>query len=76
MSARPASVRPTWIAGGVAFVVASATLALVVGPTSIDKTGVLLEAANNALPMTIDSGLTEQQQAIVGSIRLLSLIHI
>ena len=70
MSARPASVRPTWIAGGVAFVVASATLALVVGPTSIDKTGVLLEAANNALPMTIDSGLTEQQQAIVGSIRL------
>lgn len=70
MNARPASIRISWIVGGVAFVLGSAALAMVIGPTSIDRSGVLVESLDAALPGSFNSGLTEQQQSIVRSLRL------
>ena len=70
MNARPASIRVPWIVGGAAFVLIAGGLALVIGPTSIDRSGVLIEAFDAALPGTFDSGLTDQQSSIVRNLRL------
>ena len=70
MNARPASIRVSWIVGGAAFVLAAACLALVIGPTSIDRSGVLVESLDAALPGSLDSGLSDQQQSIVRNLRL------
>ncbi len=70
MNARPASIRVSWIVGGVAFVLGSIALALVIGPTPIDRSGVLIESFDAALPGSFDSGLTDQQQSIVANLRL------
>lgn len=70
MNARPASIRVSWIVGGAAFVLTAAALALVIGPTSIDRTGVLIESFDAALPGSFDSGLSDQQGSIVRNLRL------
>ncbi len=70
MNARPASIRLSWIVGGVAFVLAAVALALVIGPTSIDRSGVLVESFDAALPGSFDSGLSDQQTSIVRNLRL------
>jgi len=70
MNAIPTRTRPAWFLAGVAFVVGAAVLALLVGPTSIPKWGTLLESLDRLLPFTIDSGLNESQQTIVGNLRL------
>ncbi len=70
MNARPASIRFSWVVGGVAFVLGSIAVALVVGPTSIDRTGVIVESFDAALPFTFESNLADQQVSIVRNLRL------
>ena len=70
MNARPASIRLWWIVGGVAFVLLTAALGLVIGPTSIDRSGVLIEAFDAALPGSFETDLSDQQVSIVQSLRL------
>ncbi len=70
MNATPAKVRPAWLLAGVAFVVFSGGLALVLGPTSIPIWGTLQETFNRLTPFSVESGLTESQKAIVWNLRL------
>lgn len=70
MNARPASIRLWWIVGGVAFVLLTAALGLVIGPTSIDRSGVLIAAFDAALPGSFETELSDQQVSIVQSLRL------
>ena len=70
MNARPASIRFSWIVGGAAFVLIAVALALVIGPTSIDRSGVLIESFDAFLPGSFDSGLSDQQTSIVRNLRL------
>ncbi|MGI9607674.1 MAG: FecCD family ABC transporter permease [Acidimicrobiales bacterium] len=70
MNILPAAARPLWLIGGAVFVLASATLALIVGPTSIPRDGVLLEALDRITPGSIESGLSDGQKSIVGDLRL------
>ena len=70
MNARPASIRFSWIVGGAAFVLIAVALALVIGPTSIDLSGVLIESFDAFLPGSFDSGLSDQQTSIVRNLRL------
>ena len=70
MNATPTTARPLWLVAGVLFVLGAAALALVVGPTSIPIGGTLLETLDRLTPFSIDSGLTETQQAIVWNLRL------
>ena len=66
-SSRPRILR---VVGGVAFVLAAATIALVVGPTSIPRMGVLVESLDRLTPFTFESDLTPLQKAIVWNQRL------
>jgi len=70
MNATPTTARPLWLVAGVAFVVGVATMALLIGPTSIPAGGTLLESLDRLTPFNIDSGLTETQQSIVWNLRL------
>ena len=70
MNARPASVHVSWVLGGVALVLGAVCVALVVGPTEIDRTGVIVESFDAALPFSFDSGLADQQVSIVRNLRL------
>lgn len=70
MNARPSSIRVSWIVGGAAFVLFAAGIALVIGPTSIDRSGVLIESFDAAFPGSLDSGLSSQQESIVRNLRL------
>jgi len=70
MDAIPTRARSAWILAGMVFVVLSAGLALVVGPTSIPAGGALLQALDQLTPFSIDSGLTTPQQSIVNNLRL------
>lgn len=70
MNVRPAAVRFSWLVGAAAFVILAAVFALIIGPTSIPRGGVLTEAFNALTPWEVDSGLTDQQSSIVRSIRL------
>jgi iron complex transport system permease protein len=70
MRHRPTSIRPLWLVGGVAFLVGAAMLALVVGPTDIDRSAVLVESFDRLSPFDLDSGLSETQRSIVWNLRL------
>lgn len=67
---QPTRARPAWVAGGLALALIAAALGLVIGPTSIPLVGTLLEALNQALPFSIDSGLNSSQQSVVSTLRL------
>lgn len=58
------------MAGGAAFVLAAATLTLLIGPTEIPRGGVLIEALDRLTPGSLDSGLSETQRSIVWNLRL------
>ncbi len=70
MAARPSSIRLVWLAGGAAFVIGAAVVALIIGPTDIDRGGVIAESLDRLTPFDIDSGLTETQKSIVWNLRL------
>lgn len=70
MTATPSRVSPAWLLAGVAFVLASGVLALVVGPTSIPIWGTLQETFDRITPFDIESGLTVSQKSIVWNLRL------
>jgi len=70
MNATPTTARALWLVAGVGFVLATATFALLVGPTSIPMGGTLRETVDRLTPFTIDSGLTETQKSIVWNLRL------
>ena len=70
MTTRPAGIRPVWILGAAGFVILACAAALLIGPISIDRMGIVREVLDAALPFSIDSGLSDQQQAIVRNIRL------
>jgi len=70
MDARPATTKITWVVGAVVFVGLAVVTALVIGPTSIDRTGTLLELLDAITPGDIDSGLNNREIAIVRNLRL------
>ncbi|MDW3177884.1 MAG: iron ABC transporter permease [Acidimicrobiia bacterium] len=70
MNTRPAATKITWLVGAAVFVVVAIVTALVIGPTSIDRTGTLLELFDAVTPGDIDSGLNERQISIVRNLRL------
>lgn len=70
MNTRPAATRISWLVGAAAFVAVAVVTALVIGPTSIDRTGTLLELLDSITPGDIDSGLNERQISIVRNLRL------
>ena len=70
MNATPTTARALWLVAGVGFVLATATFALLVGPTSIPMGGTLRETVDRLTPFNIDSGLTETQKSIVWNLRL------
>jgi len=70
MNAVPTRTRPIWLLAGTAFLLASASVALTVGPTSIPLRGTLLEAFDRLTPFSIDSGLSNAQASIVTQLRL------
>ncbi len=70
MDATPSKVGPVWLFAGVAFVVVSACLGLVLGPTPIPIWGTLQETFDRLTPFSVESGLTESQKSIVWNLRL------
>ncbi len=70
MNVRPAAARVTWLVGAAAFVLFACALALLIGPTSIDRSSILLEALDAVLPVDVDSGLNDRQASIVRTLRL------
>ncbi len=70
MNTRPAATKITWLVGAAVFVVGAIVTALVIGPTSIDRTGTLLELFDSITPGDVDSGLDERQISIVRNLRL------
>lgn len=70
MNVRPAAARVTWVVGAAAFVVFAAAVGLFIGPTSIDRSSILLEALDAVSPGNIDSGLDDRQASIVRTLRL------
>lgn len=70
MNTRPAATKITWLVGAAVFVVVAIITALLIGPTSIDRTGTLLELFDAVTPGDIDSGLNERQISIVRNLRL------
>ncbi len=70
MNTRPAATKISWLVGAAMFVVVAVVTALVIGPTSIDRTGTLLELLDSITPGDIDSGLDERQISIVRNLRL------
>lgn len=70
MNVRPATVRFAWLVGAATFVLSAVVLALVIGPTSIDRSGTILEAIDALLPGDFDSGLDAREASIVRNLRL------
>lgn len=70
MNTRPVTARIVWLLGGIVFVVSSAAIALIVGPTDIPRVGVLLESLDRLTPFDVDSDLTSQQKSIVWNLRM------
>jgi iron complex transport system permease protein len=70
MNNRPAAVRLSWLVGAAVFVLVASSFALLIGPTSIDRSGILLETIDSFTPGSIDSGLDDRQAAIVRNLRL------
>ena len=70
MNLRPSSVSLLGLSVGLVFVAASATLAVVVGPTDIDRVGVIVESIDRLTPLSLDSDLTASQRSIVWNLRL------
>jgi iron complex transport system permease protein len=66
----PASTRVSWLVGGVLVVLAASVLSLIIGPTDIPRSAVLVESAHRLTPFSFDSGLSETQRAIVWNLRL------
>lgn len=70
MNARPTGLRLSWLVGGVLFAVGASVIALIVGPTAIDRSGVVVESIDRLFPLAIESNLTETQKSIVWNLRL------
>lgn len=70
MNTRPATIKISWLVGAAAFVSVAVVTALVIGPTSIDRTGTLLELIDAITPGDLDSGLNEREISIVRNLRL------
>ena len=70
MNVRPVGCRPSWLLGGVAFVLASCVLVLVIGQAGIPRGAVLVEALDRLTPGQLDSGLSPVQKSIVWSLRM------
>ncbi len=70
MNTRPAGIRLWWIFGAAGFVLLASAAALLIGPLTIDRTGIIRDVADAIFPGTIESGLTDQESAIVRNIRL------
>lgn len=70
MNARPATVRISWLVGAAVALLGSAVLGLIIGPTSIDTSSVIIESLDAALPGELDSGLNDRQASIVRTLRL------
>ena len=70
MDVRPATTRVSWVIGAASFMALAIVVALVVGPTSISRTGALLEMFDAITPGDIDSGLNEREVSIVRNLRL------
>jgi len=66
----PARLRASHVGVAFAATLGAAALALVIGPTSIPRLGVLIETADRLLPGNFDSGLTESEATIVWRLRL------
>lgn len=67
---RPSATRLPWVLGGFVFAVLSVVLALVIGPTSIDRSDTLLELVDAVTPGDFDSGLDSREVSIVRDLRL------
>ncbi len=70
MKTRPATIKISWLVGAAGFVAVAVVTALIIGPTSIDRTDTLLELFDAITPGDFDSGLTEREVSIVRSLRL------
>jgi iron complex transport system permease protein len=68
-AAVPSSRRKRAYVGGVLALFAVAVLGVTVGPVRIAPGAALLELADRVLPLTIDSGLSDQEAAIVWHLR-------
>lgn len=68
--ARPAGLRPWWLAAGVLAVLAATVAGVALGPASLPPVGVAVELLNLIPGVRLDSGLSEQEIAIVTQLRL------
>lgn len=67
---RPAGLRPLWLGVGVAVLLAAVVAGVALGPVSLPPGSVALELLDHVPGVEVTSGLTEQQGAIVWSLRL------
>lgn len=70
MNITPTTARPLWLLAGVFFVIGSAAVALILGPTSIPTGGILQESIDRLTPFTVESDLSPSQKTIVWNLRL------
>ena len=70
MDLTPTRARSSWLLAGLVFVVGTAAIGLILGPTTIPMSGTLLESLDRIMPFAIDSGLSESQSSIVSNLRL------
>lgn len=66
---RPATLKASWLVGGLIAVVAAALVAVCTGPVSIAPHQVLQELLDHLPLIEVDSGLTDTEAAIVWEIR-------
>ncbi|MDQ3953029.1 MAG: iron ABC transporter permease [Actinomycetota bacterium] len=69
-AARPASLRPAWLSLALAFLVAATVLGVLMGPVRLGVGPALAEIADRLPFVTVGSGLTDQQQAILWELRI------
>lgn len=70
LPARPAGLRPWWLALGVAALLIATIAGIALGPASLPPAGVAIELLNLIPGVHLDSGLSEQESAIVTQLRL------
>ncbi|MEH1012382.1 iron ABC transporter permease [Micromonospora sp. CPCC 206060] len=70
LPARPAGLRPGWLAGGILAVLVALIAGVAFGPVSLPPGSVAVELLNLIPGVRLDSGLTEREIAIVTELRL------
>jgi iron complex transport system permease protein len=68
--ARPAGLRPIWLAAGIAAVLVAALAGLAFGPVSLPPARVATELLNLIPGVHVHSGLSERETAIITQLRL------